>query len=75
MSETILDVKGLKCPLPVLKIQKAMKSLASGDVLEVHTTDPMSAIDVPAFCNESGNLLVAQLSPNAGTHIFKIERV
>lgn len=72
MSETILDVKGLKCPLPVLKIQKAMKSLASGDVLEVHTTDPMSVIDVPAYCNESGHGLLSQVSEDGG-HIFKIE--
>ncbi|MEP3266052.1 MAG: sulfurtransferase TusA family protein [Hyphomicrobiales bacterium] len=72
MSETILDVKGLKCPLPVLKIQKAMKSLASGDILEVHTTDPMSVIDVPAYCNESGNGLLSQVSEDGG-HIFKIE--
>lgn len=72
MSETILDVKGLKCPLPVLKIQKAIKSLASGDILEVHTTDPMSVIDVPAYCNESGNDLVSQASEEDG-HIFKIE--
>lgn len=72
MSERVLDVKGLKCPLPVLKIQKAMKALSSGDVLEVHTTDPMSAIDVPAFCNESGNDLLSQESVQGG-HIFKIK--
>ena len=72
MSERVLDVKGLKCPLPVLKIQKAMKALSSGDVLEVHTTDPMSAIDVPAFCNESGNDLLSQVSEDGG-HIFKIK--
>lgn len=74
MSETILDVKGLKCPLPVLKIKKAMKSLTSGDILEVHTTDPMSVIDVPAYCNESGNGLLSKISQDDG-HIFKIECV
>jgi len=73
MGETVLDVKGLKCPLPVLKIRKAMKSLVAGDILEVHTTDPMSVIDVPAYCNESGNGLLSQQSNDAG-HVFKIKR-
>lgn len=74
MNETVLDVKGLKCPLPVLKVQKAMKSLAAGDTLEVYATDPLSVIDVPAYCNESGNQLVLQ-SNNDGVHFFKIQRV
>lgn len=58
MSETTLDLKGLKCPLPVLKTRKAMSRLASGERLTVLTTDPMAEIDIPHYCNESGNMLV-----------------
>ena len=73
MTTSELDVKGLKCPLPVLKVQKAMKSLAAGDVLVVHATDPLSVIDVPNYCNESGNKLLDQ-SSEENVHIFHIER-
>ena len=54
----VLDVRGLNCPLPVLKAKKAMRSLAAGDLLWVETTDPLSAIDIPAFCENDGHDLV-----------------
>jgi tRNA 2-thiouridine synthesizing protein A len=40
MTTTKLDLTGLKCPLPALKTRKALKSVATGDRLEVHCTDP-----------------------------------
>ena len=49
-----LDVRGLLCPLPVLKVRKRLKDLARGDVLRMHADDPAARIDVPHFCNESG---------------------
>lgn len=73
MATSELDVKGLKCPLPVLKVQKVMKSLTVGDILIVHATDPLSVIDVPNYCNESGNKLLNQAS-DQDVHIFHIER-
>lgn len=57
---TVLDVTGLQCPLPVLKTQKALKPLASGALLEVISTDPMAAIDIPHFCMEHGHTLLKQ---------------
>ncbi|MHA7775924.1 sulfurtransferase TusA family protein [Roseibium sp. M-1] len=56
--ETTLDLKGLKCPLPVLKTRKALTRLASGDRLRVLTTDPMAEIDIPHFCSENGHTLL-----------------
>ncbi len=53
-----LDLKGLKCPLPVLKTRKAMRELVEGELVEVETTDPLAVIDIPAFCNEQGHSLV-----------------
>lgn len=55
----ILDVRGLNCPLPVLKAKKALASVAEGCCLQVETTDPLAAIDIPAFCRESGHELVS----------------
>lgn len=52
---TKLDLTGLKCPLPVLKTRKALRSLTAGDRLEVHCTDPLSVIDIPNLIRETGD--------------------
>ena len=60
MSEAVLiDVRGLKCPLPVLKTARRMAPYPTGTRFLVLTTDPMAAIDVPHFCNENGHILLA----------------
>lgn len=58
MSEHLLDAKGLKCPLPVLKARKAMKPLAVGDSLRVEATDPSAVKDFASFCETTGHELV-----------------
>jgi tRNA 2-thiouridine synthesizing protein A len=55
MAQTKLDLTGLKCPLPALKTRKALKALKPGDRLEVHCTDPLSVIDIPALILETGD--------------------
>jgi tRNA 2-thiouridine synthesizing protein A len=55
MTTTKLDLAGLKCPLPALKTRKALKSIAPGDFLEVHCTDPLSVIDIPNLIRETGD--------------------
>ncbi len=55
MTTTKLDLTGLKCPLPALKTRKALKALVAGDLLEVHCTDPLSAIDIPNLIRETGD--------------------
>lgn len=55
MTTTVLDLTGLKCPLPALKTGRALKSLAPGQRLEVHCTDPMAAIDIPHLVQETGD--------------------
>lgn len=55
MAEHIVDALGLKCPLPLLKAHKALKSLAAGEVLRVLTSDPISVSDFQSFCAESGD--------------------
>ncbi|MDO8980382.1 MAG: sulfurtransferase TusA family protein [Afipia sp.] len=55
MAMTKLDLTGLKCPLPVLKTRKALKTLIAGDRLEVHCTDPLSVIDIPNLIRETGD--------------------
>ncbi len=58
--ETVrIDALGLLCPLPVLKARKRMKTLNSGDILELWADDPAAIIDVPHFCSEAGHKLVS----------------
>ena len=59
MSETLLDVKGMNCPLPVLRANKALRSLAAGDRLRVLATDRAAVADFQAFCRETGHSLLA----------------
>ena len=55
MTQTKLDLTGLKCPLPALKTRRALKALSPGDLLEVHCTDPLSVIDIPNLIRETGD--------------------
>jgi tRNA 2-thiouridine synthesizing protein A len=53
-----LDVKGLNCPLPILRTKKALSEMASGAVLHVLATDPGSVKDFQAFAKQTGNELL-----------------
>ena len=53
------DLRGLKCPLPVLKTRKKLAiDAAAAQLLRVETTDPLAVIDIPHFCNEDGHKLL-----------------
>lgn len=58
LGETVLDVKGLKCPMPLLKAKKALNGLASGALLRVIATDPGSERDFETFSAQSGHALL-----------------
>lgn len=72
-TEALLDLKGLLCPLPVLKARKALQAMPSGAILHVLADDPMAAIDMPHFCKEQGHALLSQEKVD-GTLSFKIRR-
>jgi tRNA 2-thiouridine synthesizing protein A len=55
MTETILNLRGLKCPLPALRTRKALSKLSPGDVLIVECTDPLAEIDIPNLIRETGD--------------------
>lgn len=72
-SDRALDLRGLACPLPVLKTRKALLMLQPGKRLLVEASDPLAAIDIPHFCKEAGHtLLVAEQREDA--FVFLIER-
>jgi tRNA 2-thiouridine synthesizing protein A len=51
----LLDARGLKCPLPVLKMEKRLAELPAGAALTVLATDPIARIDIPLYCTQNGH--------------------
>ncbi len=76
MSTTVaqtLDLKGLSCPLPIVKTAMAIKALQSGELLEALATDPGSVPDFAAWCRSTGNELVEQTTDD-GVFRFVIRK-
>ncbi len=70
---TMLDTKGLNCPLPILKAKKAINGLAAGDTLRVLATDPGAVKDFEAFCRATGHELV-ESGEDDGVYSFLIKK-
>lgn len=68
-----LDLKGLSCPLPIVKTAQAVKDLAPGDLIEALATDPGAVPDFNAWCKSTGNELVDQ-SETEGIYRFVIRK-
>lgn len=73
MGETLLDLKGLNCPLPVLRANRALRDLAPGEKLRVLATDRASVEDFRAYCRETGHQLLA-FGEESGVFSFTIRR-
>lgn len=73
MSDTLLDARGLSCPLPVLRARKALKSLAPGAVLRLLATDPGAVRDVAAMCENTGDRVI-ESDESEGLFTFRIEK-
>ena len=64
MADQVLDVKGLNCPLPILRAKKALKDVSVGGTLQVLATDPGAVKDFEAFCRTTGNELLESTNEN-----------
>ena len=71
--DKLLDTKGLTCPLPVLRAKKAMKELSTGQVMKVLATDPGAVGDFAAFCQATGNQMLASTTEN-NVFVFVIKK-
>lgn len=69
----MLDVKGLNCPLPVLRAKKAMKTVPRGEVLTVEATDPNTMRDMAALC-EAGGFTLLSAEERSGVFVFRIQQ-
>lgn len=74
MENDMLDLRGLQCPLPVLKTRNHLRKLSEGETVWVQTDDPLAVIDVPNFCNEYGQELIEQKPGEDESHWFLVER-
>jgi len=54
-----VDTSGRCCPMPIVDTNKAIKSLQSGEVLEIIATDPGTRSDIPSWCERTGNELIS----------------
>lgn len=68
-----LDARGLLCPIPILRTRKAINQLASGEVLELLSSDPGSSSDVNAFCAQTGNEFLSS-EPRDGAWAIRIRK-
>ena len=59
-AEIVLDLRGLRCPQPVLRAKKALRNVPIGGVLVMECTDPLTVIDVPHFARQTGHELADQ---------------
>jgi tRNA 2-thiouridine synthesizing protein A len=66
----VLDLKGLPCPMPVVKMSQEITSVAVGEVIEVHTTDPGSLSDFPAWAKTTGQQVLETDQSNSFIKIF-----
>ncbi|TDI80847.1 MAG: sulfurtransferase TusA family protein [Betaproteobacteria bacterium] len=59
-----LDVRGLNCPLPILRAKKSLADMTPGEVLRIIATDPGAVIDFQVFSDQTGNILLSQSEVN-----------
>ncbi len=72
--DVTLDVKGLTCPMPIMKLSKAMKGLKSEQVLEMLGTDPGTKTDLHSWCGKTGNTLLDESELEGGVFRFVIKK-
>jgi len=68
-----LDCRGLYCPMPIVKMKKALKGMAEGEAVKILATDPGSKRDFEAFCNKTGDKLL-ESSEEDGVFTYVVEK-
>jgi tRNA 2-thiouridine synthesizing protein A len=74
MSEKVMNLRGLKCPLPALRVRKALSGLQRGDLIVAECTDPLTTIDIPNLLRQTGDSLEGKNEEN-GVLTFRIRKV
>ena len=69
-----LDLKGYKCPIPILKIAKKFKEIKKGDILEINTDDPKAGKDIKELSNNIKIKVLEKNSLNKDNMHFKLQK-
>lgn len=75
MADYELDLRGLKCPLPVMRMRKQMQTMTSGQTLRVLSSEPDSVSDFKAYVKSSGDTLLESKQTPDGNYEFLLKRV
>jgi tRNA 2-thiouridine synthesizing protein A len=73
MAKKTMNLRGLKCPLPALRVRKTLSSLKTGDLVVAECTDPLTAIDIPNLLRQTGDTLEGK-SADDGIFTFRIRK-
>jgi tRNA 2-thiouridine synthesizing protein A len=73
MAETTMNLRGLKCPLPALRVRKMLSGLKSGDLIVAECTDPLASIDIPNLLRQTGDTLEGKTEAE-GVLTFRIRK-
>jgi tRNA 2-thiouridine synthesizing protein A len=68
-----VDASGLNCPLPLLRLKKALMDMASGDVVKVIATDPAAHLDFGVYSDQTGHQII-QLIKESNKQIFYFKK-
>lgn len=72
-ADKTIDAKGLNCPMPIIRIKKALGEMQPGQILKMEATDKGSKSDVTAFASRTGNELL-EVKEEGGTFIFYLKK-
>jgi len=73
LTDIIMNLRGLKCPLPALRVKKKLSGLKSGDVIVAECTDPLAALDIPNLLRQTGDTLEGKTEAD-GVQSFRIRK-
>lgn len=73
MNEKTMNLRGLKCPLPALRVRKMLSGLKTGDLVVAECTDPLAALDIPNLLRQTGDILEGK-GETEGVLTFRIRK-
>ncbi len=65
-----IDACGLNCPLPLLRLKKALISMQSGEIVRVLATDPAAHLDIGVFSDQTGNTILEYFEEDGTQHFY-----
>jgi tRNA 2-thiouridine synthesizing protein A len=74
MTEKTMNLRGLKCPLPALRVRKMLSTLSAGDTIVAECTDPLAAIDIPNLLRQTGDALDGKSDIGDGVTAYRIRK-